>query len=191
MVWMNIEPGTADYTRRLAEDLAGEAEVICRDHHDRQFLDEFDVVLHLANNAIGIFEDEDENLAVFDFIALSLKPGGKHLMSHGNPEFAEKHFPERQEVEAGSTSCILDFAWDRERLRAVCLGHAVERAGSHGRPIQRDLERSFRLYTVEELRDILSARGMDILQTFGDIDTATVPSEDQRTITVVSQKREE
>jgi hypothetical protein len=45
-----------------------------------KYRDEFDVVLNLADGAIGYLEDEVENLKIFDLISSSLKPGGKHVM---------------------------------------------------------------------------------------------------------------
>jgi hypothetical protein len=41
---------------------------------------EFDVVLNLADGAIGNLEDWGDNLSLFDVIAPELKAGGKYLM---------------------------------------------------------------------------------------------------------------
>lgn len=45
------------------------AEFICSDVRDLSFKEEFDVVLNLADGAIGYLEDDEENLKIFDLIA--------------------------------------------------------------------------------------------------------------------------
>lgn len=54
---------------------------------------EFDVVLNMADGAIGYLENEEENLKIFRVISKALKIGGTHFMDIMNGSYAETHFP--------------------------------------------------------------------------------------------------
>ena len=56
------------------------AKFICQDIRTITFDKEFDVVLNMADGAIGYLEDDGENHKIFSVIAKALKNGGKHFM---------------------------------------------------------------------------------------------------------------
>ncbi len=68
---------------------------ICEDLKNISFRNEFDVVLNMADGAIGYLENDNENFKIFDLIASSLKKDGKHFMNICNADHAEMHFPKR------------------------------------------------------------------------------------------------
>jgi SAM-dependent methyltransferase len=66
---------TADYITEAMRVSSLEnlnVEFICGDLRDVSFKNEFDVVLNMADGAIGYLENDDENLKIFDLIASSL-----------------------------------------------------------------------------------------------------------------------
>ena len=71
------------------------ATFICSDIRDVLFDNEFDVVLNLADGAIGYLENDAENLKIFDVIARALRPGGKHIMDICNADHARHYFPKK------------------------------------------------------------------------------------------------
>ena len=95
VVGVDITPEYVDEARKRAAAERLEAEFIRADLREVSFHDEFDVVLNLADGAIGYLEAEQENLKIFDVIASALRPGGRHLMGICNAAYAEKHFPRR------------------------------------------------------------------------------------------------
>ena len=50
---------------------------ICQDIRTITFDKEYDVVLNMADGAIGYLEDDEENHKIFSVIAKALKNGGK------------------------------------------------------------------------------------------------------------------
>ena len=76
------------------------------DIRDIKFTNEFDVVLNLADGAIGYLENDEENLKIFDVIANALKSGGKHFMDVCSADHAERHFP-RKAWDAGEKALSL------------------------------------------------------------------------------------
>lgn len=161
-----------DITRDYVEDAlttAGKeglnARFILSDLRDIRFENEFDVVLNLADGAIGYLEDDSENLKIFDVISKALKPGGKHLMDICNAEHAECFFPACN-WEIGEKAIALSrFEWDaRKRIMLfggwnIPYGKPAEKPGIlYGDPI--------RLYSIDELERILQERNMKIINTF-------------------------
>lgn len=140
---------------------------IHEDIRNIEFSGEFDVVLNLADGAVGYLETEEENLKIFDVISKALKPGGKHFMDICNAEFAERHFPMRS-WDAGECSLSLSaFEWDPE-TRIMLFGGAEL---PYGEPTKMPVIREgdpIRLYSPDELKIIMDQRGMKIEKTFSD-----------------------
>lgn len=188
VVGVDITPEYIEEARKRVRESRLEAKFICADLRDVSFHKEFDVVLNLADGAIGYLENDEENLKVFDLITSALKPGGKHLMGICNAAYARKHFP-RRHWEVGSRSISLaEFDWDEQAARMVYTGYTLKYGETLTVPQGKGTASSIRLYTLEELREILQARGMEIRQAYGDYDTATPASDDRFTLLVYSQK---
>ncbi|MCP4538473.1 MAG: class I SAM-dependent methyltransferase [Chloroflexi bacterium] len=189
VVGVDITPDYIDKARSLAEkDHLTNAEFICADLRDVSFESEFDVVLNLADGAIGYLETDEENLKIFDLIATALKPGGRHLMGVCSGDHARKHFP-RRHWEAGSQSLSLaDFDWDRENSRMLYTGYTLKYGEVLDKPEPQGLAGYTRLYTLEELGDIFAARGIEIKQTYGDYDMDVPASDKLLTLLVYSKK---
>ena len=141
------------------------ARFILSDIRDLKFNQEFDVVLNLADGAIGYLENDSENLKIFDVIADALKPGGKHFMDLCNAEYAELHFPATS-WEAGENALSLSsFEWNAEKKIMLYGGKTI----SYGEPLVKpEILRgdTIRLYSHEELDEILETRNMMIKQTY-------------------------
>lgn len=155
------------------------------------FVDAFDVVLNMADGAIGYFPTEEANLALFDIIGRALRVGGKHVMGVCSAAHAAKHFPKRH-WEAGSHSLSLaDFTWNAATSRMIYRGHVL-RYGEPLAPIADAFPPSedvgTRLYTLEELGAILGERGLRIMAAYGGYDTAVPASPDHLMQVVCSRK---
>ncbi|MBN1584613.1 MAG: class I SAM-dependent methyltransferase [Anaerolineae bacterium] len=174
--------------RARAHGLDNRTEFICADVRDVSFHNAFDVVLNLADGAIGYLENDTENSKMFDLVASALKHGGKHLMGVCNGAYAIKHFP-RRHWEAGNQSLSLaDFTWDAQTSRMLYTGYAYKYGEPLTKPDETCSPTSTRLYTLEELREIFQVRGMEIRQAYGDYDPDTPASDDLLTLLVYSQK---
>jgi SAM-dependent methyltransferase len=159
---------TPQYIERASADARRDglkATFVCADIRDVRYEEEFDVVLSMADGAIGYLEDDRENEIIFDRIAAALKPGGKHLMDVCNAEFAEGHFPMRT-WEIGKKSVSLpQFDWDPKERRMLYGGWGVTFGTIAQPPKSIDAGSSTRLYSLAELDGILRARKMTIMET--------------------------
>ena len=137
------------------------------DIRDINFDGEFDVVLNLADGAIGYLENDDENLKIFDVIAKALRPGGKHFMDLCNADHAERYFP-KTNWEAGEKSLALaKFDWNPITRQMTYAGWDIPYGEPAKKPqIVMEDANPYRLYSIDEIEDILSRRDMKILSTF-------------------------
>jgi 2-polyprenyl-3-methyl-5-hydroxy-6-metoxy-1,4-benzoquinol methylase len=165
---VDITPAFVEDARKTAGKKGLDAEFICSDIRDISFINEFDVVLNMADGAIGYLEDDRENLKIFDRISAALKPGGRHFMDVCNRKHAEMHFPKRH-WEAGEKALSLaEFSWDREKKRMLYSGFEIPFGKTAVPPESLKPHSSIRLYGREELRRILSRRGLTIVATYAD-----------------------
>lgn len=163
------------------------AEFICTDLRDLQYRNDFDVVLNLADGAIGYLEDDNENLKVFDLIASALKPGGKHVMDICNGGYAARHFPGRNWMFGNQSLSLADFEWDAQRSLMFYGGLEFKFGETLTRP-QEIHSNPTRLYNLQELSEIFQKRGMRIQKAFGNFDKTVSASDNTFQIQVLSQK---
>lgn len=142
-------------------------EFIHSDIRDISFQNEFDVVLNLADGAIGYLETDEENLKIFDVIAKALKSGGKHFMDVCSAEHAEMYFPKRHWEAGDKALALAEFDWNPETRRMlfggwdIMYGELAEKPDVvSGNPT--------RLYSISELETVFQSRQMRMVSTFSD-----------------------
>ena len=189
VVGVDITPAyIMEAQKKAVEDNATNTTFVCMDIRDITYHAEFDVVLNLADGAIGYLENDEENLRIFDAISAALKPNGKHLMGVCNGAYAHKHFP-RRNWEAGKQALSLaDFRWDAHTSRMLYTGYTFKYGEKLTKPDCMRSPTTTRLYRVEELCEIFSPRGMEIQGTYGAYDKGIPASDDLLTLIVYSQK---
>jgi len=184
---------TSDYIReaeRIASIEKLSTKFICADLRDISFKNEFDVVLNMADGAIGYLENDYENLKVFDLIASSLKRGGKHFMDICNAEHADIHFPKRNWDIGEKVLSLPEFHWDKETRRMLYGGWNLKFGEIAKKPKDTDIvaHSCCRLYSIKEIEEIFTSRQMTIKNTFGKFDRYIPASHREMQLLVFSQK---
>jgi SAM-dependent methyltransferase len=173
---------------RRAEAESLRVNYVQKDIRDVDYEEHFDVVLNMADGAIGYLENDKENLKIFDVVSRALIPGGKHFMGLCNAAYARRFFPNRS-WQAGSRSLSLaDFDWDKKTKRMVYTAHILRFGQVLEKPDPAKPATSYRLYTIEELGEILRKRYMHIVKTYGAFNRTTAASADLMTLFVYSEK---
>lgn len=161
---------TEDYVKDANKEAKAQgldAEFILSDIRDVNFENEFDLVLNMADGAVGYLENDEENLKIFDVISKALKPGGKHFVDTMNAGYADSHFP-CQLWDAGEKGLTLSkFEWDKNS-RILLYGQIDTLYGEELKKPEFVEGFPQRLYSVEELREIMEKRGMTVQRSFAD-----------------------
>ena len=169
VVGVDFTPCYIDDAIRTAKAESLDVEFVRSDFRDIKYNNEFDVVLNLADGAIGYLDTDEENAQMFDVISAALKPGGKHFMDICNAEHAELYFPKRHWDIGLRAVSLPEFDWDKERRRMlftdckIVFGEIAENPGTPTKDIN-----GVRLYSKSELEIILNARNMKMRKTFSD-----------------------
>ena len=147
--------------------------------------------MNMADGAIGYGETEEEDMKLFDVIAKALRVGGKHVMHVVSAAHAKKHFPKRHWQAGKQALSLADFTWIPETSRYVYRDHVFkfgDKLEVFPDEFQDDGWAGIRLYTIEELEEILRQRGLEITATYGKCDTSVPASAEQIQQVVCSKK---
>lgn len=187
VVGVDITPEYIDEAQAQADKSGLEAEFICADLRELRYRETFDVVLNMADGAIGYLEGDEENLRIFDAIAAALVPGGKHLMDVCNGAYAAKHFPKRHWMTGARSLSLADFEWDAQRS-LMYYGGLEFRYGEVLTKPEAIHSNPTRLYNLAELDAIFQSRGMTVWRAYAGFDASAPATDDTFQIQVVSQK---
>ena len=163
-----------DITKAYVEDARAEAgkaglqaQFICSDIRQTHFENEFDVVLNLADGAIGYLENDAENLRIFDIIAAALKKGGKSFIDIQSGDYADAHFPQKLWDAGSETLTLSNFEWDR-KTRIMLYGQVDFPYGEILQKPDMQYGNPTRLYTCDEIKKMMQERGMEVVAAYQD-----------------------
>jgi len=187
VVGVDLTQAYVDEADRVARAEWIPATFCCLDVRDVRFANEFDVVLSMADGAVGYLETDEENLKIFDVIAAALKPGGKHFMDVCNAAHAERFFPKKHWEGGEKSLALAQFEWEPFTRRMLYGGWDIP----YGQPaVKPEIENGdpIRLYSLPELETIFAQRGMRITNAFSDFNGR--PADDRvLQLLVISEKR--
>ena len=164
---IDITPAYIDYANEQAKKENLNAKFICQDIRTITFDKEFDVVLNMADGAIGYLEDDGENHKIFSVIAKALKNGGKHFMDIMNGSYAQTHFPCKL-WDAGEKGLTLSaFEWEKDR-KTLIYGQVDYMYGEALYKPEMKEENPIRLYSLDEITEIFGKLGLRICNSFAD-----------------------
>jgi SAM-dependent methyltransferase len=176
VVGVDITPDYITDARAEAQKRSLNATFICDDIRNISFKNEFDVVLNLADGAIGYFESEYDNMIIFDKIADSLKSGGKSFIETTNIEYARKFFP-KADWDAGSKSITLLYYSFNEETKRFFQEWYLLRYGEITK-LPTPFCYSARLYSTEEFINILKDRNLIVKAVWGNDSKKSISEND-------------
>ena len=138
---------------------------VCSDIRDVLYCSEFDVVLNLADGAIGYLENEEENLKIFDVISKALKDGGHHVCDLVCGDYAYAHFPVKLWDAGENAVSLSEFDWNPD-AHIMMFGN---KDFAYGEPMTKpEIAEGdpTRVYTLAEIKEIMEKRNMDVLEAF-------------------------
>ena len=154
-----------DATKSAKEMGLTNVSFICNDIREVKFCDEFDIVLNLADGAIGYLENEEENQKIFDIISRALKDGGQHVCDLVCGDYACAHFPVKL-WEAGEYAVSLsEFEWNPD-TRIMMFGNQDFTYGETMTKPEIVEGDPTRVYTLAEIKEIMEERDMVVLEAF-------------------------
>lgn len=183
---VDITPEYIEYATKQAQTEKLNAGFICSDIRNVSFHNEFDVVLNMADGAIGYLENEEENLKIFRAISEALKPGGRHFMDIMNGSYAETHFPCKLWDAGEKCLTLSDFEWDKE-TKTLIYGQLDYPYGEPLSKPEMTEGNPIRLYSLDEIKSIFFNLGMCVYDCYADYN-GTLSSDNKIQLMVCSKK---
>lgn len=185
-----------DITQEFIEDAKKSAEkenlnatFLCSDIRDVDYENCFDVVLNMADGAIGYLENDEENHKVFKVNAKALRSKGKILISVCSKEHALTHIPKKTWEIGEKSISLAQFDYNKKLKRMLYGGFNVPLGKVAKPPKEITAHSSIRLYSYKEITDILDKLDIDTKLCFGDYDTSIPYNHKHMQMVIVSQKR--
>ena len=164
---VDITPAYIDYATELVKKENLNARFICSDIREVDFENEFDVVLNMADGAVGYLEDDKENLKIFAVVSRALKSGGKHFMDIMNGDYATIHFPCKLWDAGEKCLTLSNFEWDA-KTKTLIYGQLDFPYGEILPMPEMEEGNTIRLYSLGEIEDIFKNLGMKVYKSFAD-----------------------
>lgn len=178
-VGIDLVPGFIERARTEAAREGLSAEFVCGDMRAFASPPEFDAAICLFD-AFGFHVDADHAL-ILDRCLAALRPGGRLLLDVRTREHFVLSAPVSL-VEMGNGDLMIDrFQFDVESGRMI-VRRAYLREGR-----RRETAFSVRVYAYTELRDLLLARGFQVLRSCGGYDGAPMSASRPRTLVVAGK----
>jgi SAM-dependent methyltransferase len=168
IVGVDITVDFVNYGNEQAKKEGLNAKFILADIREVSYENKFDVVLNMADGAIGYLETDEENMKIFKVISKALKPGGQHFMDIVSGDYADTHFPCKL-WDAGEKGLTLSqFNWNRD-TRIMLYGQLDYKYGKIFPKPEMNPWAPTRLYTVNEVVDIMKSVGMTFREAYADV----------------------
>ncbi len=178
-VGVDLVPGFIERAQAEAAREGLSAEFVCGDMRAFASPPEFDAAICLFD-AFGFHVDGDHAL-ILDRCLAALRPGGRLLLDVRTREHFVHSAPVSL-VEMGNGDLMIDrFRFDVESSRMI-VRRTYLRDGR-----QRETVFSVRVYAYTELRDLLLARGFQVLRSCGGYDGAPLSASRPRTLVVAGK----
>lgn len=183
---VDITPDYIAYAAKQAEKENLKARFICSDIRDISFENEFDVVLNMADGAVGYLENDEENLKIFAVISKALKSGGKHFMDIMNGSYAVTHFPCKLWDAGEKCLTLSNFEWNNDTKTLIYGQIDFSYGESLTKPMMEE-GNTIRLYALDEIEMIFDKLGMKICESYADF-SGKLSSDNDIQLMVCSEK---
>jgi SAM-dependent methyltransferase len=132
------------------------------DMREIPYSNHFDLIVNFFTS-FGYFDDDSDNVKVLTAIAKALKSGGKFLIDYMNPDSVAKSLVKRDEKDIAGGIHVIQERWIDESPRRINKKITLIRDGKESY-----YRESVRMYSYEEMMDMLSGAGLRLTETYGD-----------------------
>lgn len=140
----------------------------------------FDLILSLFTS-FGYFEKDEENLHALRSVYRALKPGGTYWLDFLNADYVEKHLVPETHSKLSSGIDVLE-------KRKIDRGRIIKDIHFSDNGEDKHYVESVRLFTRENLEDMLMRAGFRVIHCFGDYRGGVCTTGAERAILVATKE---
>ncbi len=164
--------------RSTAYDNNIDLKIVRCDMRKIPFLNQFDLVIQFFTS-FGYFESDEENQKVLDSIAKALKSDGKFLIDYMNPDYVIDNLVSKDERDTSDGIHIIQERWIDEKKHRINKKITLIKNRKEKFYIE-----SVRLYSHEEMQNMLSKAGLQLSETYGDFEGSVFDKKSPRMILI-------
>lgn len=142
----------------------------------------FDLALSLFTS-IGYFDSDNDHIAVAAEWRRVLRPGGKIIVDYLNPHTVLNSLVPEEERIVGEKTAKIKRYYDRDRRRLI---KEIELYFKHSDSKTENYLESVRVFSVDELKMLLTGAGFSTVETFGGSDGQPFDCDSARLVLVGS-----
>lgn len=146
------------------------------DMREIPYSNHFDLIVQFFTS-FGYFADDADNQKVLSSIAEALRPGGKFLIDYMNPDNVVRNLVERDEKEISEGIYAIQERWIDVWAQRVNKKITLIKDGKES-----TYRESVRMYSHREMKDMLSATGLKLTETYGDFASSEYTQDSPRMI---------
>ena len=174
---VDLSPRSLEQAREAAAGEGLAIDFVQADMRELDFDAEFDAAVNLFT-AIGYFETDDEDRAVFERVARALRPGGGFLIDTINPlGLASRFQPRLWEELSDGIVMLTEHDWDLQAGRNRAVWTFVRPDGARS-----ELRHVVRMYAPWEVVALLRDAGFEVEEGWGDFEGAPLGHNARRII---------
>ncbi len=178
VVGLDLSEELLDLACSRADECEMDVEFVQCDMREIPYEDYFDLVVNFFTS-FGYFASDADNQKVLLAIAGALKPGGKFLMDYMNPENVARSLVERDEKDIQNGIHLVQERWIDESPRRI--NKKITMIKDDEESVYRE---SVRMYSHEEMRDMIAASGLKLTHTYGDFADSEYNSDSTRMVLI-------
>ena len=174
---VDLSPRSLELARGSAAAEGLEIDFVRGDMRELHFDGEFDAAINVFT-AIGYFDSDDEDRAVFERVASALRPGGAFLVDTINALGLAGRYQERLWEEVGDGVVMLsEHDWDLRAGRNRAVWTFVRPDGT-----RTELRHVVRIYAPWEVVRLLGDAGLEVEDAWGDLAGASLEPASRRIV---------
>lgn len=166
--------------RELMRTEGLKTEFIVQEMEDIACTDTYDLAIAMFGS-FGYSRNDDVHLSILTSLHRALRPSGRLCLEQWNRDRYIQLDGQQQTHEHKGTAIVEDHTFDQKTGRMNILRRYVTGGNAH------DFRVSFRLFTVDELRNLLVSAGFGRINVYGNFD-GNAPRPESPTMVVVADK---
>ncbi|NMC44991.1 MAG: methyltransferase domain-containing protein [candidate division Zixibacteria bacterium] len=155
---------------------------VVQEMEDIDYIDAYDLGIALFGS-FGYSRDDDVHLSILSRLHRALRDGGRLCIEQWNRDKYIRLDGQRQTHEHNGATIIEYHAFDHTTGRMNILRRYITAEDA------REFKVSFRLFAVDELRNLLTSAGFERINIYGDLDGNPLTSETPRMVVVAGKDK--
>jgi ubiquinone/menaquinone biosynthesis C-methylase UbiE len=176
VVGIDLSNELLEVARSKASEIDLDLKLVQCDMREIPYENYFDLVVQFFTS-FGYFDSDAENQKVLSSISKALKPEGKFMIDYMNPDYVVDNLVEKDEKQISDGISVIQERWiENSRVNKKITMTKNDESSVYNE--------SVRMYSLQEIKDMLIQVWLRLGQTYGDFDLSEYNQNSMRMILI-------